>query len=216
MELEILETLEEQTAPEHTALLVIDPQNDFLAPDGAVVQLMGYDPARVQAAVAPLNHLIQKARDRRIRIVWTQSFIDPARARANYKARGFLQDARRRNLDLVVEGSIGSDWYSGMIQPLPDEMIIRKYHYDAFSDTSLDLLLRSTGIKTLLLTGFMANVCVETAARRAYILGYYVVVVSDCTEAATQAEYESTLHNIGTYFGKSAASEEVLSLWENL
>jgi len=214
MEPEILETLEEQTAPEHTALLVIDPQNDFLAPDGAVVRLMGFDPARVQAAVPPLNQLIEKARDRGIRIVWTQSFIDPARATPNYKARGFLQDARKRNLDLVVEGSRGSDWYSGMIKPLADEVIIRKYHYDAFSDTNLDLLLRSSGIKTLLLTGFMANVCVETAARHAYILGYYVVVVGDCTEAATRAEYESTLYNIGTYFGKTATSEEIVSLWE--
>jgi ureidoacrylate peracid hydrolase len=157
---------------------------------------------------------MEKARDRGISIVWTQSFIDPARAKPNYQARGFLQDARKRNIAPVLEGTEGSEWYSGMVKPLADEVVIRKYHYDAFSDTNLDLLLRSTGIKTILLTGFMANVCVETAARHGYIMGYYVVVVSDCTEAATRAEYESTLYNVGTYFGKTATSEEIFSLWE--
>ena len=64
-------------------------------------------------------------------------------------------------------------------------------------------------IKTLLLTGFITNVCVETCARHAYIKGYYVVVVSDCTDAATEREYESTLFNIKTYFGKVVSSEEI-------
>ena len=97
---------------------------------------------------------------------------------------------------------------------MPDEYVITKYHYDAFEDTDLALLLGSRGVKTLLMTGFLTNVCVETTARHGYIKGYYIVVVSDCTDAATEQEYEATLYNIKKFFGKVATSGEIKKVWD--
>jgi len=206
---EILRTLSEQIRLEHTALLVIDPQNDFCSQDGAVVRLMDWDVTRIHAAVQRLNLFIDWAREKQLPIVWTRSIVAPDRARPSFMARSFMENAKSKSLELVKEGVEGSDWYSDVTKPLPNEHVITKYHYDAFEDTNLDILLSSLGIKTLLLTGFITNVCVETCARHAYIKGYYVVVVSDCTDAATEQEYKSTLFNIKTYFGKVATSEEI-------
>jgi ureidoacrylate peracid hydrolase len=212
----VLSTLEEQVQPEHTALIVVDPQNDFCATDGAVISLMGWDASRIQKAVEPLNRFIEKARRKGLLIVWTRSFVDPTRARSSFVARTFIANAKAREITLVKEGLNGADWYSGVTKPMPDEHVITKYHYDAFEDTDLDLLLKSQGIKTILLTGFIANVCVETTGRHGYIKGYYPVLVTDCTEAATQQEYDSTVFNLGTYFGKAATSEHIVKIWSGI
>ncbi|MBW2067047.1 MAG: cysteine hydrolase [Deltaproteobacteria bacterium] len=103
-----------------------------------------------------------------------------------------------------------------MTKPLENEHVITKHHYDAFSDTSLDLLLTGRRIKTILLTSFTTNVCVETTARHGYINGYYVIVLSDCTDAPTQHEYEASLFNIKTYFGKVVTSQEIIRLWSKM
>ena len=211
---EILGTLEEQIDPRHTALVVIDPQNDFCATDGAAARLMGSDVSRIQSAVKPLNSFIKRAREAGLMIVWTRSLVDPDKARPSFKARGFMMDAKVKDIDVVREGSDGAEWYSEVGKPLPTEYVITKYHYDAFEDTDLGLLLGSRGIKTLLMTGFLANVCVETTARHGYIKGYYIVVVSDCTDTATEREYEATLHNIKKFFGKVATSDEIKKVWD--
>jgi ureidoacrylate peracid hydrolase len=211
---EILGTLEEQIDPKHTALVVIDPQNDFCAADGAAARLMGLDVSRIQNVIQPLNAFIKMAREAGLMIVWTRSLVDPDKARPSFKARSFILDAQVKNIDLVKEGSDGAEWYSEVVKPLPDEYVITKYHYDAFEDTDLALLLGSRGIKTLLMTGFLANVCVETTARHGYIKGYYIVVVSDCTDTATEQEYEATLYNIKKFFGKVASSGEIKKVWD--
>ena len=211
---EILGTLEEQIDPKHTALVVIDPQNDFCAADGAAARLMGLDVSRIQNVIQPLNAFIKMAREAGLMIVWTRSLVDPDKARPSFKARSFILDAQVKNIDLVREGSDGAEWYSEVLKPLPDEYVITKYHYDAFEDTDLALLLGSQVVKTLLMTGFLANVCVETTARHGYIKGYYIVVVSDCTDTATEQEYEATLYNIKKFFGKVATSGEIKEAWD--
>lgn len=210
----ILGTLEEQVEPGHTALIIIDPQKDFCASDGAAARLMGWDVSRIQSAVQRLNPFIQKAREARLMIVWTRSLVAADKARPSYKARSLIKDAISRDIAIVKEGSVGADWYSEVTKPLPDEYVVTKWHYDAFEDTNLDLLLSSRGIKTLLVTGFMSNVCVETTSRHGYIKGYYIILVSDCTDAPTQREYESTVFNIKNYFGKVATSAEIAKVWK--
>lgn len=210
---EVLWRLEDQVNPGHTALLVIDPQNDFCANDGALIRIMGWDPSRIQRSVPRLNRFIQRSREAQLMVVWTKSLIDPVRSKPSFKARGFMQEAKAKLIEPVKAATDGSEWYSEVLKPLDNEYVITKYHYDAFADTDLDLLLRGRGIKTLLLTGYTTNVCVETAARDGYLKGYYIVAVSDCTEAPTKQEYEASIFNMGTYFGKAATSDEIAKIW---
>ena len=117
-------------------MVVIDPQNDFCASDGAAVRLMGWDVSRIQSAVQRLNAFIQEARQAGLMIIWTRSIIAADRARPNSKARSFVKDASARNIAFVREGTAGADWYSEITKPLSDEYVVTKWHYDAFTDTN--------------------------------------------------------------------------------
>ena len=67
--------------------------------------------------------------------------------------------------------SWAGDWYE-QIRPSHSDIGVVKNRYDAFQGTNLDLVLRSHGIRTVLLTGVVTNVCVETTARAAFVHDY--------------------------------------------
>ena len=210
MSQKILRTLAEQIEPKHTAVIVIDPQKDYCATDGALARILGRDVSRLQEAVKRLNPFIQKTRQVGLPVIWVRTIAVDDKMRPSQKAIKGEGD----EVVIVREDGDGKSWYSEVIKPLSSEHIITKYNYDAFENTELDLLLRSKGIETLLFIGVTANVCVETSARHAFIKGYYVVLVSDCTDSPTRQEYESAVFNIENYFGKVATSNEVIKIWE--
>jgi ureidoacrylate peracid hydrolase len=197
--------------PAHSALIIIDPQHDFCSERGAMAQRFGFDMKEIKEAVPRLNAFIETCRKAGVMVVWVREIFSDDKMRPNQKALWGGGD----DIWLIREGGKGVDWYEGMIEPKHGEPVITKWQYDAFEDTDLHLLLQSRGIKTLLMTGFTTNVCVETTARHGYIKGYYVVLVSDCTGAPTPAEYESGVFNIKTYFGQAASSEELKNVWKS-
>lgn len=205
----LLKSIREMADPAHSALIIIDPQHDFCSERGAMAQRFGFDMKEIREAVPRLNAFIETCRKAGVLVVWVREVFSDNKMRPNQKALWGGGD----DIWLIREGGKGVDWYEGMIAPKPGEPVITKWQYDGFEDTDLHLLLQSRGIKTLLMTGFTTNVCVETTARHGYIKGYYVVLVSDCTGAPTHAEYESGVFNIKTYFGQVAPSEELAKLW---
>jgi len=206
---ELLKTIQQVADPSHSALIIIDPQHDFCSEQGAMAQRFGLDMTEIKEAVPPLNAFIEECRSRGVLVVWVREIFADDKMHPNQKALWGGGD----DIWLIREGGKGIDWYEGMISPKPGEKVITKWQYDAFEDTELHLLLQSRGIRTLLMTGFTTNVCVETTARHGYIKGYHIVLVSDCTGAPTHAEYESGLFNIKTYFGHAASSAELKALW---
>jgi nicotinamidase-related amidase len=210
MATQLLKSLHQVAAPSHSALIIIDPQHDFCSERGAMAQRFGFDMKEIKEAVPRLNSFIETCRSKGVLIVWVREIFSDDKMHLNQKALWGGGD----DIWLIREDSKGIDWYEGMIEPKPDERIITKYQYDAFEDTELHLLLQSRGIKTLLMTGFTTNVCVETTARHGYIKGYQIVLVSDCTAAPTHAEYQSGLFNIKTYFGHAATSVELEDVWK--
>ena len=209
MQPEILTDLKDIVDPKHTALIIIDPQHDFCSAEGAMAQRFGFDMKEIRESVPRLNAFIERCREAGVFVVWVREIFADRKMLPNQKAIWGAGD----DIWLIREDGTGIEWYSEMIPPLPQESIITKWQYDAFSDTELDLLLKCQGIKTILMTGYTTNVCVETTARHGYMVGYYVVLVSDCTGAPTHSEYECAVSNIRTYFGHVATSEEIGTLW---
>jgi ureidoacrylate peracid hydrolase len=205
----LLTTLDEVADPRHSALIIIDAQHDFCSQQGAMAQRFGLDMGDIGEAVPRLNRLIESCREAGVLVVWVREIFSDERMLPNQKALWGAGD----DIWLIREGGPGIEWHSDMVRPEPGEPIVTKWQYDAFEDTNLHLLLQSRGIKTLLMTGFTTNVCVETTARHGYIKGYHVVAVADCTGAPTRPEYESALFNIRTYFGKVAGSDELRGVW---
>src|SRR4029078_12180403 len=86
-----------------------------------------------------------------------------------------------------VKGSWGADIVDELKPAEGDIVLERKRGLDAFASTNLDFILRSKGIDTIALGGFLTNCCVESTMRSAYERGYQVITLSDCV-AATSAE----------------------------
>jgi ureidoacrylate peracid hydrolase len=77
-----------------------------------------------------------------------------------------------------------------------------------FRDKRPDVLLRSKGIKTLVLGGFLTNCCVESTMRSGYENGYQVITLSDCVAATTVEEHENALTYDYPMFSKPMTAEE--------
>jgi ureidoacrylate peracid hydrolase len=192
--------------PSHTALLVVDVQNDFCHRDGGLAQAGG-DMTAIERAIGKLDDTIRHARKAGIPVIFLRIVQSPE---TNSEAWESLEpEAGPR---LVVAGSWGADYYPP-IGPAEGELEIVKHRHSGFVATPLDLALRSRGIKTVVLGGVASNVCVEATARDAADYDYYVVVLSDASGAVRDELHEASLYTIRTYIGQVACAAEVTQAW---
>ena len=209
-------TLDELVDPKTAALVIVDMQNDFCHSDGASSR-NGHNVTLIQEMAPKLWALLGYARKSGIAIVHIRTHHSPW---TDSKAW-----TRRRNgtIKRCFPNSWGADWYEGLEPILGDEWspdtheyVVTKHRYSGFWDTDLDLILRSHGITSLIMTGEATNVCVETTARDGYMRDYSIVFVSDCTATGNKEAHESTLYNMRTHFGIVADSGEIVSTWRKL
>ena len=212
---EMLRTLEEKVNPSHTALIVVDMQNDFCA-KGGVLDREGHDLSLIQSMTPRLINFIDKARDTGLPVIHVQMIFG---SKDNWYISdvGFEQHARM-SIKRFIQYSIceqdtwGADFFEEF-KPLPGEFLVRKHRYSAFVGTDLDLILKSRGIRTLIMTGISTNVCVESTARDGFMRDYYIVLAKDCTAASSEEDYNCTLRNITRFFGEVVDSSDVLKCW---
>jgi ureidoacrylate peracid hydrolase len=220
-----LATLREKVEPSHTALVIVDVQNDFCA-EGGMMSKEGLDLGTVQAMAARLPPLIASARSAGALVVFVRnvySTLPDSASGHNRPANIYLSDcwleqaARTRNGSYTRRAVCAlNSWegdFFGALRPLPGEPIITKHRYSAFHNTDLDTVLRSHGIRTLVLAGVATNVCVETTAREGFVRDYYIVFLSDGTATYSAADQEATLRNIDRYFGQVVSITEVANSW---
>ncbi len=211
----LLSTLRDKVRPPHTALVVIDVQNDFCAP-GGMMDLEGYDLAPVQAMAARLPALISAARAAGVLVVFVKNVYSSTRN--FYLSDAWLEQAARVRAGsyttraVCAEGSWDGDFY-GDVRPEPGDPVVRKHRFSAFANTDLETILRAHGIRTLVFTGVATNVCVETTAREGFMRDYYVVFTADGTATYAAEDHEATLRNIARYFGQVVPVGEVQAIW---
>ncbi|MDP2662488.1 MAG: cysteine hydrolase [Dehalococcoidia bacterium] len=207
----ILSTLAEKVDPGHTALVVVDVQNDFCG-DGGYFSDMGYDLSMIQQMVPRLNSFIARGREAKVPVVFVRCIYDDIYASAAWTEKRSKRG--RTGKALCLSDTWGAEFF--VISPEPGEVVVTKHRFSAFVGTDLDLVLRSMGIKTLLLSGVATNVCVESTARDGYQLDYYIVFLEDCAANTSRELHNATLENIRRYFGVVTTSEDVLNVWKGL
>jgi ureidoacrylate peracid hydrolase len=203
----MLRTLAEKVDPAHAALVVVDVQNDFCADGGAFGQ-MGRDLEPVRGMVPRLARLADEARAAGVPVVflrYVQNDGTLSDVQLEQRSRG------RASLDYCREGTWGADFYG--VLPRPGETVISKHRYSGFVGTDLDLVLRSTGRRTLVMTGIATNGCVEATARHGFWLDYYVVMVDDCCSCYSRELHEGTLTNITDASGVVTTADELSAIW---
>lgn len=214
----ILKTLKEKIKPEHTALLIVDMQNDFCHKNGMFVR-EGYDISNVQKMVPQLLNLINRAREVGVTIIFIKNVSN---GKANFLSDVWLEQSMRMwkggryiHYSVCEEGSWGGAFYDGF-NPKESDFIVVKHRYGAFEGTDLDLILRSNGIKTLIVTGTATNICVETTARQGFMKEYYIVLPEDCTASLNKEMHEASLKNISLWFGQVVQSADIYKCWEKI
>jgi ureidoacrylate peracid hydrolase len=212
----LLVDLEQKVDPEHTALLVVDVQNDFCAP-GGMMDKEGNDLEAVQQMAAALPRVIEEARTAGVLVVFVRNIYTTEPNR--YLSDVWLEQASRQRKGsytvwpVCAPGSWEGDFY-GDVQPLPDEPIITKHRFSAFHNTDLETVLRARSIRTVVLAGVASNVCVETTAREAFVRDYYVAFLSDGTATYSQPAHEATLRVVDQFFGQVASIDDVVACWQ--
>jgi ureidoacrylate peracid hydrolase len=183
--------LREIVDSQHTALILVDLQNDFCHPDGHDAQ-GGADLGLISSVLPRIDALLTAARDAGIFVVWVTQSLEPD-ARADSPA--WLR-RRTRAGSLTPEWTLKGSWGEQIIerfQPAPGEVVVSKHRSSAFIGTSLDLILRSNEIRSTVIAGVMTQGCVESTARDATFMDYYVVLARDCVASVNEVLHEASL-----------------------
>jgi nicotinamidase-related amidase len=92
-----------------------------------------------------------------------------------------------------VKGTWGAEIVDALTPADGDIVVEGKRGLDTFASTNLDFILRSKGITTIALGGFLTNCCVESTMRTGYENGYRVITLSDCVAATSAEEHDNAL-----------------------
>lgn len=168
-----------------TALLFVDPYNDFLA-EGGKLWPMVREVALSVGLHGNLRRVTEAARARGIRV-----FIVPHhRAEPDEFAHWHHPtpyQAGASQMQVFAKGEWGGEWHPDFA-PLPGDVIVKEHWCSSgFANTDLDLLLKQHGISHVIMIGLIANTCIEATGRFAVELGYHVTLVRDATAAASAA-----------------------------
>ena len=209
---EVLGSLADKVAAGHTALVLIDMCNDFLSPQGKAAVRGGRALGHAQRVIPVMRRLLEAARAAGLLVVFAQHTTLPE----HRSDSGPWLDARSRAtysvVDLCIQGSWGQEIIPELA-PTPDDVIVQKYRYSAFAGTSLDLVLRSAGIKTVVCAGVSTNVCVEATAREAFSADYYVVLPEDSCGSWSAELHAATLQTAAHRYATVCAAAELIALW---
>ena len=172
------------------AILVVDMLNDF------VTGALGCDRAR---AIVPASaKLLDAARKAGVPVI-------------------FCNDCHLKGIDLelklwgdhAIKGTKGAEVIPEL--KLSDkDYVVPKRRYSGFFQTDLDILLKELGVKTVIMTGLHAHMCVRHTSADAYCLGYNVVVAKEATDSFTEEDYKIGIAYLKTCYGADAYSNKEL------
>lgn len=176
--------------PQSTALVLIEFQNDFTT-EGGVFHDAVRGVMEKTGMLANAAELARQARAQGVTIVHAPITFAPGYNEITSHPYGILKGVVDGGA--FVKGGWGAE-FSDALSPQPGDIVVEgKRGLDTFASTNLDFILRSKGIRTMALGGFLTNCCVESTMRSGYENGYQVITVTDCVAATSQEEHDNAI-----------------------
>jgi nicotinamidase-related amidase len=179
-----------------SALIVVDMQEFFLNPASPTFTCGG------EAIIPNVQSLIAAFRKKGRPVIFTRHVHHPSGM--DVGIMGWWWDGMCR------EGTPESEVHNALA-PLQGEKQILKHRYSAFYDTDLETILRCQGVKDLVVSGIMTNMCCESTARDAYYRDYRVFFPADGTGSVIEEMHIASLLNLAFGFAHINTTADILA-----
>ncbi len=190
--------------PRHTAVLVVDMQNDF-GSEGGIFARAGIDIAPIQAVVPPIARVLSAARSAGLPIIYLKMEFRPDLSDLGGPDS---PNAIKHRLFGVGESVVAPDgsesrllvkgtWNTEIVEeltPQAGDIVVSKRRFSGFYGTELDTILKTLSAKDLVFTGCTTSVCVESTLRDAAFRDYRCVLLADCTAEPVGADLPRSNH----------------------
>jgi len=204
-----------------TALVLTDPQNDFLSPEGVTWELVGKSVEENQT-VEHIEQLLKAAKDKGYEVFVSPHYYYPTDS--GWKFGGAVENLMHEIGMFDRTGALTLDGFEGsgadfleQFKPYLDDgktVIVSPHKVYGPESNDLALQLRKRGCSKVLLAGMSANLCVEAHMRELTEEGFEVAVVKDATAAASHPElgdgYPAAVTNFGYIATDVLTTEETV------
>ncbi|RAL61088.1 hypothetical protein DID88_010429 [Monilinia fructigena] len=197
------------TSTPKTAIILIDPYNDFLHPDGKAYPRLAESLADTNT-IFHLQNLVTTARAQKIPIYYGLHQQVKLGFLAGWSHPTLMQEIQREN-KTFEEGSWGVEIYKGLepdVQGNGTCFLVSIGCSSSFQNTDLDYQLKQRDVTHLVFGGLTANTCLESTARYAYELGYHVTMLKDATAGFTTMAKDAATDLIWPLFANEVLTVE--------
>ena len=171
---------------QRTAVVIIDPYNDFLSHSGAAWPAVGAV-VRAVGVVGNLKKLLVGARSTGTQVVYAPHRRYRKGDYANWKFRNWSHNGIR-NFKMFAHGTPRGEFLDGLKAEPGDMVALEHWSASGFANTDLNQILRQHGIDHVALAGMLTNTCVEATGREAVELGYHVAMIKDAVGCMSHKE----------------------------
>ena len=200
---------------EITALLLVDPYNDFISEGGKIWdRIKGV--AEANNCVPNMLRILEAARKAALRVFYAMH----RRYRpGDYETWKYIAPIQKRGwASKVFEFGTWGGEIRSEFQPKPGEIVAAEHWCSSgFANTDLDLQLKKHGIHKLIVVGLIAHTCIEATVRYAAELGYDVTMVRDATADYSDREMHAALEvNIPNYASAVVSTDVIVDALSSL
>ena len=188
----------------NTALILVDPFNDFLSPGGKLWETTKETVLGINL-VKNVRKILVASRAAGIQVIYAPHHHTSKEDYMNWKTLA-PSHVGSRDIVLFEKGSWGAEFHPDLQMKQGDILAQNHWTGSGFANTDLDFLLRQHSIENIVIAGMRANTCIDTTCRYGVELGYHVTLINDAIAAFAWEEIRATVETNFPAYGHAVLS----------